>query len=222
MPPEGLIYVVTGEKGSGKSTVCARVARTVAKNDFVVAGLLTERIDDGEWSASRRVVDLRSGESRPLGSEYGECARRGRRAVPPAETRGMVTTDPLTPGWDFNAEAFAWADATLSQATPCDLLVVDELGPLELLGGRGWASALEVLRCRDYSVALVVCRPKLLEELKKQLGPVPISLFEVTIEGRDALPTAIMTMMPLVGARATAHEILEPEPFDGPLQEENP
>jgi len=41
----GLIYGVTGEKGSGKSTLCARVARAAAKNGLTVGGVLTERSD---------------------------------------------------------------------------------------------------------------------------------------------------------------------------------
>ena len=196
MPPEGLIYVVTGDKGSGKSTVCAWVARAAAENGLVVAGVLTERADDGDPGAQRRVVDLRSGESRPFGSQNRERIGDRRRATMPVDTDRTAAIDPLTPGWDFDAEVFSWVDAVLSRATPCDLLVVDELGPLELLGGRGWVSALEVLRSRDYGVALVVCRPKLLDVLKEQLDPVPTTLFEVTLEGRDALPTAILAGWP--------------------------
>ena len=196
MPPEGLIYVVTGEKGSGKSTVCARVAQAAAESGLAIAGIVTERAGGGDPGAPRRVVDLRSGQTRPFGSQGRERLRGGRPATTPIDTGRTGATDPLTPGWDFDEQVFSWVDAVLSRATPCDLLVVDELGPLELLGGRGWVSALEVLRSRDYGVALVVCRPKLLDVLKEQLDPVPTTLFEVTFAGRDALPTAILAGWP--------------------------
>ncbi|MBN1322157.1 MAG: hypothetical protein JXA87_15095 [Thermoleophilia bacterium] len=216
MPREGLIYVVTGAKGSGKSTVCARVAREAAENGLAVAGILTERGDDGDPGAPRRVVDLRSGESRPFGSQDRERVRGGWRAAAPADVGQTATNDPLTPGWDFDPAVFTWVDAVLSRATPCDLLVVDELGPLELLGGRGWASALEVLGSRDYCIALVACRPKLLEVLKEQLGPALTTLFEVTAQGRDALPAAILAGM------VAAREILAPRLSTSSSQEETP
>jgi nucleoside-triphosphatase THEP1 len=105
----------------------------------------------------------------------------------------MVGADPLTPGWDFEPGVFAWASAVLSRATPCDLLVIDEIGPLELLGGRGWVTALHVLRSRAHGSALVVCRPGLLEELRMELVTVPTTLVEVTPQARDYLPAVLLT-----------------------------
>ena len=37
-----------------------------------------------------------------------------------------------------DAEVLAWGTRILQQATPCDLLVVDELGPLKFERGEGW------------------------------------------------------------------------------------
>ena len=54
----------------------------------------------------------------------------------------------------------------LLEANPnCDLLVVDELGPLELVRGEGWQAALEALAQGGYCLALVVVRPELLDVL---------------------------------------------------------
>ncbi len=196
MHQDGLIYVVTGEKGSGKSTVCARVAREAARSGLTVGGVLTERGDTENLSSPRRVVDLRTGESRPFGSqdrEGGRPHRQDDRREVTADQTG--TSDPLTPGWDFDSGVFEWVAGLLSRATPCDLLVIDELGPLELLGGRGWAAALEVVRSRAYGIALVVCRPELVDVLKAQLDPVPDAFLDVTPRGRDDLPTAILASL---------------------------
>jgi nucleoside-triphosphatase THEP1 len=76
----------------------------------------------------------------------------------------------------------------LVHATPCDVLVVDELGPIELLGGRGWANALEVLRLGHFGTALVVCRPELLGVLEAKLGELPsgrMAVVVLTEENRD-------------------------------------
>jgi hypothetical protein len=130
------------------------------------------------------VVDLRSGERRPFGLQH------------PGDRHALAgdpsTSDPLTPGWEYDPGMFAWANEALSHSTPCDLLVVDEVGPLELRGERGWAKALEVLRSREYRAALVVCRPGLLRELEERLGRAPDAVFEVALNVRDSLPRAIL------------------------------
>lgn len=195
MGSDGLTYVVTGERGSGKSTVCYRVAREAGLRGIDVAGILTERVQVGQ-GAPRRVVDLRSGESRPFGAQGRNKTRdlcdspvsAGRSA----STDAPVSTDPLTPGWEFDSEVFAWANEVLLRSTPCDLLLVDEVGPLELLGGRGWVQALEVLRSGDFRAALVVCRPSLLKELQERLVRAPSGVFEVTPETRDTMPAMIV------------------------------
>lgn len=205
MRPGGLIYVVTGERGSGKSTVCARVVREAAERGLTVAGILTERVEPGQ-GASRRVVDLRSGESRPFGAQDRSKNRgpddRAASAVPPASAGSSISTDPLTPGWEFDSEVFLWANEVLSRSTPCDLLVVDEVGPLELLGGRGWVNALEVMRSGDFRAALVVCRPGLLTELWERLGEAPGAVFEVSPETRGTMPGTILRGLLQAGSGA--------------------
>lgn len=178
-----IVYVVTGERGSGKSTVCAHVARTAVARGLTVAGILTERCDLAGRDRMRRVVDLRTGESRPLGA---------RRANAGDAMSDRLTPDPLTPAWVFEPQVFAWANDVFARSTPCDLLVVDELGPLELLGNRGWSAALEALRSGKYTLALVVCRPALLVELDRRLQPVvETELVEVTPETREVLPAVL-------------------------------
>lgn len=51
--------------------------------------------------------------------------------------------------------------SVLEISLPCDLLIVDELGPLELTHQMGWRAALEILPRAGYRLALVVIRPEL-------------------------------------------------------------
>jgi nucleoside-triphosphatase THEP1 len=202
--PEGAVYVITGERGAGKSMVCARVADDARRRGLTVAGILTE-CSGPEQGAPRTVVDLSSGESKPFGTQAtqgetrvaaaGADSRRYTAAGGPpgaAAPAERTTSDSLTPGWEFESEVFAWANKALSRATPCDLLIVDEVGPLELLGGRGWAKALGVLRAREFRAALVVCRPGLLEELANCLGMPLAGVFAVDPRTLDALPATIV------------------------------
>ena len=176
MQPRGAYYVLTGDRDSGKTLVCTDLAAEGRARGLDVAGIMTAPSGAG-LHAPRQVIDLRSGASRMFG-------------IP-----AQVGTDPLTPGWDIDSDVFAWATEALSAATPCDLLIVDEVGPLELLDGRGWVHALEVLREGDFGAGLVVCRPSLLDALVASLGNPPARSFRADPKKSDSLPELILAEM---------------------------
>jgi nucleoside-triphosphatase THEP1 len=146
----GALTILTGPGGSGKTTLCRELAAAARRSGCDVAGVLSL----GRFAEAQKVeieaMDLRSGETRPL-------ARR---------------QDPMRPGtlelcsWSFDETSFAWGNELLRRATPCGLLVVDELGPLELLEGRGWSAGLDAIASGGYDRALVVVRPSLLEQAR--------------------------------------------------------
>lgn len=142
-----MITLITGPRGSGKTRLCQRRADEARAAGHDVAGILSPAIFDGGDKVGIAALDLRTGERRLL-------ARR-RSPADPAVLPG-------TPGWVFDAATLAWADAVLAAATPCDLLVVDELGPLELERAEGWTAALTALDVGNYRAALVVVRRELL------------------------------------------------------------
>jgi hypothetical protein len=179
------LLVLTGPRGSGKSTLCGRVADTFRQRGYVVGGVITERgVDPAEAArcgeggggadslsvcdpsivADRRFLrDLGSGVTLPFGHRgAGEGDGPGQSGA----------DDSLVPGWAFADEVFARGEEAILAARKADLLVVDELGPLELVGGRGWQAALAVLRAREYRAALVVCRPELLSRLSEAVADV--------------------------------------------------
>jgi hypothetical protein len=56
----------------------------------------------------------------------------------------------------------AWGNAHLARLTPPDLLIIDELGPLEFSAGKGLQAAFPLLEGRGYRWGVVVIRPDLL------------------------------------------------------------
>jgi hypothetical protein len=91
-------------------------------------------------------LDPRSGRSRLLASLHGA-------ARPSAVHLGP---------WSFDEAVLDWGNSLLRAATPCDLLVVDELGRLELVLGQGWKAGLDAASSGAYRQALVVIRTDLL------------------------------------------------------------
>lgn len=149
-----LQYLITGERGAGKTTFCSGLVTAVRSRHpgLLVAGILSPKVfAEGEEHAID-AVDLASGRRRLLARRrpYPEAARTA------------------TPGWEFDAAALAWGEAVLRSATPCHLLVVDEVGPLEFEHGEGWPGGLEAVDGGAYRVALVVVRPALVPPARRR------------------------------------------------------
>lgn len=154
-PPRPGLRLVTGEQGAGKTTFCRVLVETVRQRrpDLSVAGILSLKVLVEGEEAAIEAVDLASGERRCLAS----------RREPAATADG-----PATIRWQFEAAALAWGDAALRSATPCDLLVIDELGPLEWERDAGWAAGLAAVDGAAYRAAFVVVRPQLLERARRR------------------------------------------------------
>ncbi len=162
------IFLLTGSRGVGKTTVCLRAVALARQAGFSCAGLLTLRED----KERRVVVDVRSGQRRPLTTTGPTGVRVGRFLFDPA--------------------TLAWGAEILARSPPCDLLVVDELGPLELRG-EGWATGMETLRKGSFRLGLVVVRPELVEEVRVLFPQAQV--LEVTLENREELPGWILARM---------------------------
>jgi nucleoside-triphosphatase len=183
------IVTLSGESGCGKTTLCRRIVAMTRARGLAVAGVVTPpRLADGR-KVGLDVEDILSGQRRPLAEAYAES---------PPSVAG-ATTGPRTGSWQFYADGLAWGAMLLRRATPCDLLVIDELGPLELLQGEGWTVGLEILRGSRYRMTLVTIRPGLLPQFREQLAPrEPITL-TVTRVNRDALPARIIALLGVSG-----------------------
>ena len=182
MPSKPPIVVVTGELGCGKTTVCGRVVALARAQGMVVAGVLTlARFADG-LKAGLDVEDLRTGRRRLLAER--DCPSGG----------------PQTGMWHFYADGLSWGEEALSRTAPCDLLIVDELGPLELIQGQGWTVGLDVLLAGGYRLALAVVRPALLPCFLARLGDPTARgsagpIVTVTEANRDTLPAEIIAWL---------------------------
>ncbi len=146
------LWLVTGERGAGKTTFCRRLAEEARADGWRVAGLLSPAVFEAGVKTGILVEDLASGEQRPLASLA---------ARPPFDL-------PLG-RWFFDPAALDWGNRVLQDCPPCDLLIVDELGPLELLRGQGWTSALTALLRPDIRLGLAVVRPELETTLRARL-----------------------------------------------------
>jgi len=169
------IAILSGSRGSGKTTTCQRLIDLACQRGLDCAGILSPARFEGTRKVGIDLLDVRSGQSRPLAEADSQ----------PGELRTMA--------YRFDLEAIQWGVKLLEAACPCDVLIVDELGPLELERGQGWANALDVLRRGPFRLAVVVVRPALLDTFHRTLRNEPLPsptqntrVFTVPIPGTDA------------------------------------
>lgn len=138
--------IVTGKIGSGKTQVCAASAARLRDIGWRAAGVLSLGVWAGDEKVAIDALDVGSGDMRRLAERTSE---------------DHPTQGPATPGWRFHAATIAWCNSLLSAAADCDLLVVDELGPLEFESGRGLIQGMRALDNGRFRLGLMVVRPRL-------------------------------------------------------------
>ena len=140
------LVLLTGPRGAGKTRWCERCAHASRAAGFIVAGVVSPAVFEAGSKTAIDLLDLDSGERRRL-------AERSMPGVP--GTAGL--------GWRLDGETLAWGNAILERTGPCDLLVIDELGPLEFRDEGGLSTAFAAVEARRYRRAVVVVRPELLD-----------------------------------------------------------
>jgi len=138
------VWMLTGERGAGKTSLCRALAVQAHQQGWDAAGVISPAVFENGGKTGILVEDVRRGESHPLAA----LEATGRFALPVGK-------------WFFDRTVLDWGDKVIASSPPCDLLIVDELGPLELLQGGGWQSAPKVLRAGGYLLSLVVICPEL-------------------------------------------------------------
>jgi nucleoside-triphosphatase THEP1 len=169
--------LLTGERQVGKTTVCKQVMELARGLGYDPAGVLAPALLDKDGlPIAYHALMVADGEQRLLARADGDLG------------------GPRTGRYSFDADVLSWMIGRLRGAISqsCDLLIVDEIGPLELEQGEGLAPLLSDLSASGLPPLLLVVRPELAGRLQKRLPDIPLRTFTVTQENRQALPDAIV------------------------------
>jgi len=180
--------IVTGEVGSGKTQTCAEATARLRDLGWGVAGVLSMGVWAGKKKIAIDALDVRSGDMRRLADHASE---------------NHHTQGPATPGWRFHAETIAWCNLLLSAAADCDLLVVDELGPLEFESGEGLIQGMRALDDGRFRLGLVVVRPRLIHAAQACWPTAAV----LTLRGPAESPSAVDRLLAIaVGLKPLIRE----------------
>ena len=170
------IGLLTGPVGVGKTTVAERVAGLAHRRGLVCGGLLAPAMMNG---------------CRQKAGIWGHDLLTGQRQILARTDRDLG--GPAVGSYSFDTEALGWATGVVERAIGhCDLLIVDEIGKLELWRNAGLAPILPRLAAGEAGRSLVLIRDFLLGELQERLGAVEQIPFEVREGNRGELPRQIL------------------------------
>jgi nucleoside-triphosphatase THEP1 len=159
-----MIILLTGQRGSGKSTVALNLSKQLSRSGIQVGGIICPGIFDQGRKIGIKSHYLNNGHEEIVGMER---LLEGKRLP---ESTGP---DTFSYGrWEFRRSALASADAAIIQDTEGSWFVfVDEIGPLELDHGLGMCRTLARLdadKDKNEGIMMVCARQDLVKVLTER------------------------------------------------------
>jgi nucleoside-triphosphatase THEP1 len=167
------IVVVTGTTGSGKTTAVEAAVAELTAAGTQVAGFVQPGVWEEEDKVGFLVKDVATGEQTQL----------ARRVTHESGQHGT--------GFHFNATGLALARQALRRVRSGAVLVVDELGPMELRGHGHMRAVRKALSVNGLAGVVVVVRRHLVPALLAALDAETAVIVDVQAEA-EAAPHAIL------------------------------
>ncbi|OGO15724.1 MAG: hypothetical protein A2Z02_05390 [Chloroflexi bacterium RBG_16_48_7] len=168
---ENQLIIITGKIGIGKTVVCRRLVDIASQCIGACGGVFTYKLSGG----SMVVEDIASMKQMVLAGS--RKAYRG----------------PLIGNYSFNPAGIKFRLAAIEKAKTWPLLVIDELGLLEMNPDSG-GSALQLLKECVHRSKILAIDENLLPDFLPMVGD-PDDVFSVTFGNRNTLPDRIVSFI---------------------------
>jgi nucleoside-triphosphatase len=165
---------LTGTPGVGKSTVVRKVVQRIQQDGGKVGGMTSADLRSGSTRVGFEIRDLMTGEAGVL-AHVNE-------ATGPRIGKYHVKSEDLDR---------IGAEAIISAIKHADLIVVDEVGPMELTSRRFKEAVQAALVCGKSLLGTVhrSAQDPLVQAIRRDRS---VEVIEVTNENRDALPNVLL------------------------------
>jgi len=150
-----------GERSSGKTSLILHLLGKIQIKNLSIAGVISPGIFDGERKVAIELIDLISREGRLLARLTEE------------EPTEMQFGD-----WSFYKETLDWGNQRLKAVEASDLLILDEVGPLELDLNQGLLEGLARMQEGQYKVGIVTLRPRCAESIQRRFPNIELFYLE--------------------------------------------
>lgn len=141
------LTLITGPSGSGKSAWCSRFIEAARADGLEVGGVLSRPVFTQDRKVGIDLLDLQTGEGRRLAN------------LRTPQSKGLMTKL-----WQIDPHTLSWANRVLRDLPNCDIVVIDELGPLEFTRDEGLLEGMHIVDEKRFPEMYVVVRPELLSQ----------------------------------------------------------
>jgi len=155
-----MIFILTGSVHSGKTTLLKKVIRELKRQKYRVNGFVSEAVWTRGETVGYDLFDLKKERSIPFIRKTGE-----------KEWQKIGS-------YFFIPQSLAEAEKIILRAKEADILVVDEVGPLEL-SGKGFWPALKQVIFHPLNSYLLVVRINILKDFLAMLGKSEVKIFDI-------------------------------------------
>jgi nucleoside-triphosphatase THEP1/energy-coupling factor transporter transmembrane protein EcfT len=183
LPPVPLLVVVTGKPGTGKTPAMQAAAAELARRGAAIAGFVQIPVWEAGEKGGYLVRDVATGDERQLAVKVGP--ERGDHGTP----------------FRFLPAGFAFARRALAAAGAGSVLVLDELGPVELRGGGHMPGVRRALAKPGLAAVLVTVRPALIPSFLAQLAFPSAVIIDVEAVA-EPVQNLLAALVPVVPAAA--------------------
>jgi len=171
------IIIITGNKGSGKTTMAYKYIDSLKKRGVNIGGVITksETTKRYEKKLSYSVVDIQTNVSKEL------------------LTSNRSSLNTIKVGrFSMNQEALIWATEKIESASKiCSAVMIDELGPAELKG-LGYSGIAKELINRYKGLIILVVRIEILEQVRSYFNCDPETTSIVDVENSNKLNNQLL------------------------------
>ncbi len=173
------VHLLTGSQGSGKTTMMERAIARLRDDGVRVGGILSHVCSaDGERTGYD-IEDVLTGARAVLCRKEHRADTRGEHDADSRSNHaaGVQSVGPFVfhpEGLSLGAEALA-----VRPEHPATVVIVDEVGPLELRG-EGWAASVRNLLNSDTPAILIVVRPALVQQIQPEWRFVAENVWDVS------------------------------------------
>ena len=171
------LFFLTGRSGIGKTSVLIKVIQILKKEDHIIGGMITQEYREYGSRIGFKVIDVRTGVTGWLAHIDQDIGPRiGRYVV------------------DLNDLDKIGVKALLNAVHESEIIVVDEIGPMELKSTSFQESIHKVIESKKPVVGIIHQRMqgKLLNDIRKRSDLV---IFEVGFENREKLHFKIVDLI---------------------------
>jgi len=168
------VLLLTGSPGIGKTTILLKVIEALKSKGYSVGGMISREVRSGGTRIGFEILDLNSGKS-------GWLAHINQKIGPKVGKYRVNMEDLERVG----------VEAIIKAVRGCDVIAVDEIGPMELFSEKFRNAVKEAVESGKLMVGVVhwKAQDKIVDYVKKRQDT---EIFTVTFENRDGLHRTVL------------------------------